>query len=107
MLLTSVSSSAVNHHHLVGVHGAATGFFADAQGVECGKGIGAELDARANFAKLRRLLQHLDGKVLPNQPARPPGRLHAAAYYQYGRSERLSSMKVPEVIAQTNQYANY
>ena len=75
----------VNHHHLVGVHGAATGFFADAQGVECGKGIGAELDARANFAKLRRLLQHLDGKALPHQRQRCRQAAYAAAGHQHGK----------------------
>lgn len=48
------------HDHFVGVDGTAAGCLAYAERVECGKGIGAKLNASAVFAKLRRLLEHLD-----------------------------------------------
>ena len=57
----------VVHHHLVGVDRAAAGDGADAQSVECGEGVGSELDAGADLTESRCLLEHLDGKAAPHQ----------------------------------------
>jgi hypothetical protein len=57
----------VVHHHLVGEDGAAARGLADAQRIEGGKGIGPELDAGADLAQLRRLLQHLHRKAAAGQ----------------------------------------
>ena len=57
----------VVHHHFVGVHRAAARLLTETQGVERGKGIGAELDTRADFTQLGCLLQHLDRITLARQ----------------------------------------
>ena len=55
------------HHHLVGVDGAAARDLANAQRVEGGKRVRPELDAGADLAELRGLLQHLDRKAPADQ----------------------------------------
>ena len=60
----------VVHHHLIGINGARAGPFADAQRVEGGKRIGPQLDAGADLAQLRRLLQHFHGEALPGERKR-------------------------------------
>ena len=57
----------VMHHHFVGVDRAGPRQLANAQGVERGKSVGAQLDARADLAELRSLLQHLDRIALARQ----------------------------------------
>ena len=52
----------VHHHELVGEYGAAARAFADAQRIHRRKAVGAELEAGADLADLRRLLEHLDGE---------------------------------------------
>ena len=47
----------IHHEEAVGVHGARTGALADAERVECGECVGTELDARADLAHLRGLLE--------------------------------------------------
>ena len=60
----------VVHHHLVGVDRAAAGLVANAQSVERREGVRAELDAGADLAELRRLLEHLDRETAPRQRKR-------------------------------------
>ena len=73
----------VVHHHFVGVHGAAPGLLTNTQGIEGGKGVGAELDARADLTQFGRLLQHLDGRALAGQRQRGRHAANAAAGDQY------------------------
>ena len=55
------------HHHLVGIDGAGPGPRPDAQGVERGKGVGAELHAGADLTDLRRLFKHLHLETAADQ----------------------------------------
>ena len=57
----------VVHHHVIGVNSTAPGFVTDTQSVKRMKAVGANLDARADFADFGGLLQHGDGKALTHQ----------------------------------------
>jgi hypothetical protein len=60
----------VHHDEAVGVHGARTCAVADAERIERGECVGAELDARADLADVRGLLEDLDRKPLPGERER-------------------------------------
>ena len=93
----------VVHHHLVGVDRAATSLLADAQRVERGEGVGAELDAGADLAELRRLLEYLHLKALAYQRERGGDAADATA----GDEDRKRSRRpVHEVLLSVNQSLN-
>jgi hypothetical protein len=60
----------VHHHHALGVHGAAARALADAERVEGGEGVRCQLDAGADLAELRRLLEDPDGEAASRQGQR-------------------------------------
>ena len=57
----------VVHHQVIGKDRAAARLVADAQSIEGMKGVGAKLDAGANFADFRGLFKHLDLEALAHQ----------------------------------------
>ncbi|MNS80629.1 hypothetical protein D3C72_1143180 [compost metagenome] len=60
----------VHHDDVVGEDRARARRLADAQGVQCREGVGPQLDAGADFADMRGLLQQLHGDALPGQRQR-------------------------------------
>ena len=60
----------VHHHHPLGVDGAATGALADAERVEARERVRRELNAGADLADLRRLLEDDDAKAALRQRQR-------------------------------------
>jgi hypothetical protein len=73
----------VVHHHVVGVDRAAARLVAHAQRVKGVEGVGAELDAGADFADLGRLLEHLHLEALAHQRQRGGQAANAAAGHQH------------------------
>ena len=70
----------IHHDDVIGENRAAARHLAHAQGVQRREGVGAELDARADLADVRGLLQQLDFDALARQRQRGRQAAYAAAY---------------------------
>jgi hypothetical protein len=85
----------VMHHHVVGVNGAAARLVAHAQRIEGVEGVGAELDAGADFADLGGLFEHLHLEALAHQRQRRGQAANAAAGHQHRQIFCLNSHASP------------